>query len=82
MEKTVEKKKTTKREPVITYLIVTVELLNVRKQPSLEAPIINTLVKGAKLVLEGDLENDFYPVTLDNGEHGFIKKDFAIVVKE
>lgn len=82
MEEKIFEKKKTKREPVVKFLLVEVELLNVREAANLESDIVKTLSKGAKVKLEGDLDNGFYPITLENGTHGFVKGDFVSIVKE
>lgn len=82
MEEKIFEKKKIRKEPVIKMLLVNVELLNVREAATLESDVIRTLSKNAKVKLEGDLDNGFYPITLENGTHGYVKGEYVTIVKE
>lgn len=56
------------------HAVVTAYRLNVRRKPSLEAPVVKTLTIGTELIVEDSIEG--WVFTNSNGVIGFIKKEF------
>lgn len=61
------------------HLIVTANLLNVRKTPSTTSEVLSVVAKNEKLLINNAKSNKgFYSVTTLNGVKGFVMKDFVV----
>ena len=66
---------------VAARVVAGCKLLNVRKEPSLDAPVVGVLREGNELLVsKNGSTNEFYKISA-NGLTGYCKKDFIELAK-